>query len=686
LVLIAARNEEKHIAQKIRETLAWDYPPQSLDLLIASDASDDRTDEIAQALANPRLKFIRLPVRIGKNLALNHLAALATGDLLVFCDANSRIAPHVLKSLVRHFADPQVGCVTGAERTFKPGEETTLTAGNRAFLEHASFLNRLENNLGSVLTCDGALFAIRRELFTELQADLANDLELPLHIGARGYALLYEPAALAWEETTQSAKEELHRRRRICGQGIIGAWRLRHCLHGLRLWQFLSRKVLRWFTAIPMLGLLVSTALLRREPIFAAVFYLQLAFYASALTGALLGSARSRIPCGNLFALPFFFVLSSAGAIAGVVQAMAGNRFAVWQPVTRQTQHSAVSSQQSAKPVSGFQFPVSRANGERPSLLETGNRKLETRSSAVLSIDVEDWFHILDLPTQSGKPVGDGWEQFPSRVERNFRRLLGLLAERQVHATCFFLGWIAERYPHLVREAAAAGHEIASHGYAHQLVYSMSPREFREDALRTKRLLEELSSTAVTGYRAAGFSVTPQTPWFFPELEQAGYTYSSSVFPAPRGHGGWSGANCDPHLAPGTAGLIEFPVTTVQVLHQRFCAFGGGYLRLLPAWFVLSMARTACRQGRLLTFYLHPRELDPEQPRLPMNWRRRFKCYVNLDTTEAKLCRLLDTFAFVRFCDLVPQVAPLPSRRQPWEHPRPQVLQDADSRATGVPV
>jgi polysaccharide deacetylase family protein (PEP-CTERM system associated) len=657
-VLIAARNEERHIERKIRDTLAWEYPAESLELLIASDASDDRTDEIVQSLAGPRLKFVRMPARSGKNLALNRLAALATGDLLVFCDANSWIAPQVLKSMARHFADPQVGCVTGTERTVKSGQESTLTTGSRALLGHVSLLYQFESKLGSVLTCDGGLFAIRRELFTTLQADLANDLELPLYIGARGYALLYEPAALAWEEAAQSAKEEFHRRRRICGQGIIGAWRLRHYLHGLRLWQFISCKVLRWFTAVPMLGLLVSAALLRDRPIFATAFYLQLTFYTVAGAGVLLcagpslrqgphdiGSWADEVKnrAGTWFALPFFFVLSSVGAFVGVMQALAGYRFAVWQPVTR-VEHSAVGTKRSAKL-------------ECASLLETGNRKRETDRPAVLSIDVEDWFHILDLPTRDGRPEWEHWERLPSRVERNFRHVLDLLAKRQVRATCFFLGWIAQRYPHLVREAAAAGHEIAAHGYAHRLVYSMSPQEFREDAVRTKHLLEDQSGMAVTGYRAAGFSVTPQTMWFFSELEQAGYTYSSSVFPALRGHGGWTGANLDPHIAPGTAGLIEFPVTTVQTLGRRFCASGGGYLRLFPAWFVLWMAREACRQGRLLTFYLHPREFDPEQPRLPMNWRRHFKCYVNLDTTETKLCKLLDTFTFLRFSDLIRQPA-----------------------------
>lgn len=273
----------------------------------------------------------------------------------------------------------------------------------------------------------------------------------------------------------------------------------------------------------------------------------------------------------------------------------------------------------------------------------------------VLSIDVEDWFHILALPES---PDLSQWERLPSRVEQNFRRLLVLLSEKGATTTCFFLGWVAERYPHLVREAIASGHEIASHGYSHRLVYSMTPQEFREDALRARLLLEDISGAPVCGFRAPGFSVTPAVPWFFRELEAAGYRYDSSVFPAAREHGGWKEANADPYIVADTDALIEFPVTTVRVLGRRFCAFGGGYLRLLPESVVLLLSRKVLSQGSPVIFYIHPREIDPKQPRLPMSVRRRFKCYVNLETTARKLQRLLDEFEVTSFQRLLNGVVP----------------------------
>src|SRR5882672_782469 len=154
---------------------------------------------------------------------------------------------------------------------------------------------------------------------------------------------------------------------------------------------------------------------------------------------------------------------------------------------------------------------------------------------SIFSIDVEDWYHILDVPSA---PAMSEWDGLPARVETNFLRMLDLLGETGSHATCFFIGHIAQRFPHLVREAKARGHEIASHSYAHQLVYTMTPAEFLEDASRSRKVLEDISGGSVQGFRASGFSVTEGTPWFFEKLVEAGYAYDSSTFPAARGHGG----------------------------------------------------------------------------------------------------------------------------------------------------
>jgi polysaccharide deacetylase family protein (PEP-CTERM system associated) len=277
-------------------------------------------------------------------------------------------------------------------------------------------------------------------------------------------------------------------------------------------------------------------------------------------------------------------------------------------------------------------------------------RSLETASRGVdciFSVDVEDWFHILDIP---GGPAMSEWNALPSLVERNFRRLLDLFSAHNASVTCFFLGWVGERFPQLVKEAAARGHEVASHGYAHRLVYEMSREEFYEDAQRSRKILEDLAGSPVLGYRSAGFSVTDKTPWFFDTLAEAGYQYDSSVFPAARSHGGMESAPRAPHQAGRNgAGILELPVTVADLFGKTLCFFGGGYLRLFPYWLIRRMALQVLQEKRPVIFYIHPREIDPAHPRLPMSLARRFRSYVNLGSTESKLNRILSDFPVTTF-------------------------------------
>jgi polysaccharide deacetylase family protein (PEP-CTERM system associated) len=265
--------------------------------------------------------------------------------------------------------------------------------------------------------------------------------------------------------------------------------------------------------------------------------------------------------------------------------------------------------------------------------------------NSIFSVDVEDWFHILDDPSV---PTIDQWASLPSRVEENLVRLLDIFGEKNVHVTCFFLGWIAERFPHLVRDVVARGHEVASHGYGHRLVYQQSRSEFCEDVRRARLLLEDISGVQVMGYRAPGFSTTEETPWFFDVLAETGYQYDSSVFPAARSHGGIRQGRRDPHRV-GESSLLEFPITVADLLGKPMCFFGGGYLRLFPYWLIRGMAHQVLSKGRPVVFYIHPREIDPAQPRLPMGYRRRFKSYVNLQSTETKIRRILQDFPLTTF-------------------------------------
>ena len=329
-VLISARNEEKDIGWKVTETLAWDYARDRLELLIASDASEDRTEEILQAIKDPRLKVVRMERRSGKGVALNRLAQLAQGELLFFTDANAHIPAYCLRRMVRHFADERVGCVTGMT-SVQPDVDLAIESGDRLYLGYETTISQLESRLGSVLVCDGAIFCIRRSLFQPVLPELANDLELPMRIGDAGYWVLHEPAARVFEKETSSPQEEFARRRRICGQGLLAMWKFRGTLRGRRGWQLVSRKFLRWLTLIPLVLVLISSAGLSGQP-FALVLTLELVFYSFAMVGWVLALKGRK--AGRAFSVPFFVMLGSVAAFVGVVDTCLGRRFAVWEVPT----------------------------------------------------------------------------------------------------------------------------------------------------------------------------------------------------------------------------------------------------------------------------------------------------------------------------------------------------------------
>ncbi|MBL8000752.1 MAG: polysaccharide deacetylase family protein [Flavobacteriales bacterium] len=270
---------------------------------------------------------------------------------------------------------------------------------------------------------------------------------------------------------------------------------------------------------------------------------------------------------------------------------------------------------------------------------------------SVFSVDVEEWFHILDVPST---PPMERWGTMESRVEASFGRMLEVFAEKRVRTTLFFLGWVAERHPQLVRAAAAQGHEIASHGYAHELVYKHDRRHFTEDVRRAKGIIEDAAGVRVRGYRAPGFSVTQETPWFFEALAETGHAYDSSIWPGSRNHGGWPGALPVPHVVPTAKGdIVEFPISLGSAFGRPLYFFGGGYLRFFPYAVIRDRARAVLQEQRPVVFYLHPREVDPGHPRLPMSAKRRFMSYVNLATTEPKMRRLFDDLPMTTFGELL---------------------------------
>ena len=276
-----------------------------------------------------------------------------------------------------------------------------------------------------------------------------------------------------------------------------------------------------------------------------------------------------------------------------------------------------------------------------------------TMQQNVFSIDVEDWFHILDAEKV---PQYSDWDFQSSVVEKNFGRLLDLLDRKNVRATCFFLGWIARKYPHLVKDAAQRGHEVASHGFKHTLIFEQSPDEFGNDISDAKKLLEDLSGKRVVGYRAPGFSIMQDNAWALDVIHSAGYDYDSSLFPARREHGGFAAAETTPHIiATGGGDLYEFPITIDSTAGKDMCYFGGGYLRLFPYGLIRNRANKIIRQNRPVFFYVHPRDIDPGQPRIDLGFYRNFKCYVNLKTAYRKIERILSDFSFITFAEMVHQ-------------------------------
>ena len=262
-----------------------------------------------------------------------------------------------------------------------------------------------------------------------------------------------------------------------------------------------------------------------------------------------------------------------------------------------------------------------------------------------LTIDVEDYFQVAAL-AEAVDP-GD-WSTMEYRVEANTERLLALFEERKVRATFFTLGWVAERSPGLVRKIQQAGHEVASHGYSHQLVYTQTPEVFREETRKSKAILEDITGEAITGYRAASYSITAQSRWALDILAEEGFTWDSSIFPVHHDRYGMPGTPHEPYRLKTPAGhtLIEFPLSTCPVGSYRLPIAGGGYFRLFPYWLSHWGLGRINKAGQPFIFYLHPWEIDTGQPRLKVKAFSRFRHYNNLDKCMNRLERLLGDFQF----------------------------------------
>jgi len=263
-----------------------------------------------------------------------------------------------------------------------------------------------------------------------------------------------------------------------------------------------------------------------------------------------------------------------------------------------------------------------------------------------LTVDVEDYFHVAALAPNVHR---DSWTSRESRVVGNTQKLLAIFEQFDVRGTFFVLGWVAERYPQLVRDIASRGHEIACHGFSHRLVYEQITEEFYEETLRAKTLLEDITGSAVIGYRAASYSIVRKSLWALDILAELGFAYDSSIFPVRHDRYGIPNAERSPHRmsTPKGKSIVEWPLATAKILGVRLPVAGGGYFRLLPYWLShWGLTSINQREQRPFIFYLHPWEIDPSQPRVAASWLSRFRHYTNLGKCEERLRRLLGEFRF----------------------------------------
>jgi polysaccharide deacetylase family protein (PEP-CTERM system associated) len=263
------------------------------------------------------------------------------------------------------------------------------------------------------------------------------------------------------------------------------------------------------------------------------------------------------------------------------------------------------------------------------------------RDLNVLSIDCEDWFHGLEIGVEN-------WHKFENRIERNNSKLLDLLEETGAKATFFILGYVAERFPRLVKEIAQRGHEIGSHGYSHQFVYRQSPYEFRQEMIKSLEILEKLSGEKILSYRAPFFSITQSSLWALEILGDLGILFDSSIFPVINYRYGIPQAPRFPHwiVTKNGSKILEFPISTLRILGKNIPVAGGAYFRIFPYQFIKTGIKSLNRKNQPVIFYLHPWEIDPEHPKIKLPRRISLTHYYNLSQTEAKFKNLLRDFEF----------------------------------------
>lgn len=333
-VIIAAYNEGRDLAAKLENTLNLDYPKSSLEIIVTSDCSTDRTDEVAQSFAGFGVRLHRQPERLGKTAAQNAAVEIATGDIILFSDATTCYEPDVIRLMAPYFADPSVGCVTGTV-IYKHANESSVSHGTRSYWNYEFFLKKRESDIGSLTGVCGCMYAVRKSAYVPLYHEACSDFIIATTMVKQGLRAVYEPAAICLEEPNARAGKELTARIRIMTQTFADLWRNREVLnpfrHGFYAIQLLSHKVMRYVVPLFLLTLLITSALLAGSSVFfGVVFIAQLCFYLAAASSSLLVKLGLN---SRWLAVPHYFVIANLASFIAFFKLLHGEQYVKWEPV-----------------------------------------------------------------------------------------------------------------------------------------------------------------------------------------------------------------------------------------------------------------------------------------------------------------------------------------------------------------
>lgn len=333
--LITAYNEEKNIAQKLQNTLSSDYPGDRLEILVASDGSTDGTDRIVREFAGRGVRLLRVEGRVGKTETQNRAAQTATGDVIIFSDATTVYERNAISKIVRNYADSTVGAVSGRYEYYNP-TNASIGIGTILFWKYENLIKRSQTRIKTITGCCGCIYSVRRDLYTPLPADIISDLVEPLKILEKGYRIVFEPEAIAHEETTEKTGEEFQMRIRVISRGMRGLLYMKTLFnplkHGFVSFQLISHKLFRWLVPVFMILLFISNAFMIGRPFYAATFLLQIIFYGMAVAGWVAEKFHLKL---RLFSIPLYFFTVNIASMISLVKTLKGYKAVTWETVRK---------------------------------------------------------------------------------------------------------------------------------------------------------------------------------------------------------------------------------------------------------------------------------------------------------------------------------------------------------------